>query len=159
MSDVIFDTHAEIRKLEEMGIPLPQAEALVDMVTRAPINKRVADNLEYLKLQVDANMATKADLAALSNSTRADLAALSNSTRADIAALSNSTQADIAAVAARLDRLDEHVGKHMATKEDLAVLRAGLYRVLWLQGGALATLIVALAGMILVFAGYTQSNA
>ena len=133
MSDVIFDTHAEIRKLEEMGIPLPQAEAQVDMVTRVPINKRVTDNLEYLKLQVDANLATKADLAA--------------------------TQADIAAVAARLDRLDEHVGKHMATKEDLAVLRADLYRVLWLQGGALATLIVALAGMILVFAGYTQSNA
>ena len=148
MSDVIFDTHAEIRKLEQMGIPLPQAEALVDMVTRTPINKRVAENLEYLKLQVDANMATKADLAALSNATRAD-----------IAALSNSTQADIAAVAARLDRLDEHVGKHMATKEDLAILRADLYRVLWLQGGALATLIVALAGMILVFAGYTQSNA
>ena len=148
MSDVIFDTHAEIRKLEKMGIPLPQAEALVDMVTRAPINKRVAENLEYLMLQVDANMATKADLAAFRNSTRAD-----------IAALSNSTQADMAAVTARLDRLDEHVGKHMATKEDLAVLRADLYRVLWLQGGALATLIVALAGMILVFAGYTQSNA
>ena len=101
MSDVAFDTHAEIRKLEQSGIPLRHAEALVSMVARAPTNTLVIETLEHLKVQVDTNMATKADL---------------------------------------------------------ATLRADLYRVLWLQGGALATLIVALAGMILVFAGYTQAN-
>ena len=136
MSDVAFDTHAEIRKLEQSGIPLRHAEALVGMVARAPTSTLVMETLEHLKIQVDTNMATKADLASLQNA----------------------DNAEFAAVAASLDRLDEHVEKHTATKADLAVLRADLYRVLWLQGGALATLIVALAGMILVFAGYTQAN-
>ena len=68
MSDFTFDTHAEIRKLEQSGIPVPHAEAVVDMVTRAPINTQVAEGmrrLERLEQHLEKNMATKADLAAV----------------------------------------------------------------------------------------------
>ena len=106
MSEFSFDTHAEVRKLEQSGIPVPHAEAMVDMVTRAPINTQMAEGLERLKRlehQVETNMATKADLAALRTETKAGLEAL----------------------------------------------RADLYRALWLQGGALAGLILVLAGYAL----------
>ena len=77
-------------------------------------------------------------------------------------ALKGSTRADIAAVAANLERLERHVEANMATKADLATLRtatkagltalrADLYRALWLQGGALA-------GLILVLAGYALTS-
>ena len=132
MSDFTFDTHAEIRKLEQSGIPVPHAEAVVDMVTRAPINTQVAEGLGRLKgleRHLETNMATRADLAA---------------------------------VAANLERLERHVETNMATKADLATLRtetkagltalrADLYRALWLQGGALA-------GLILVLAGYALTS-
>ena len=132
MSDFTFDTHAEIRKLEQSGIPVPHAEAVVDMVTRAPINTQVAEGLrrlERLEQHIEKNMATRADLAA---------------------------------VAANLERLERHVEANMATKADLATLRtattagltalrADLYRALWLQGGALA-------GLILVLAGYALTS-
>ena len=132
MSDFTFDTHAEIRKLEQSGIPVPHAEAVVDMVTRAPINTQVAEGLGRLKgleRHLETNMATRADLAA---------------------------------VAAKLERLQRHVETNMATKADLATLRtetkagltalrADLYRALWLQGGALA-------GLILVLAGYALTS-
>ena len=49
MSDFTFDTHAEIRKLEQSGIPVPHAEAVVDMVTRAPINAQVAEGMRRLE--------------------------------------------------------------------------------------------------------------
>ena len=132
MSDFTFDTHAEIRKLEQSGIPVPHAEAVVDMVTRAPINAQVAEGmrrLERLEQYIEKNMATRADLAA---------------------------------VAANLERLGRHVETNLATKADLATLRtetkagltalrADLYRALWLQGGALA-------GLILVLAGYALTS-
>ena len=37
---------------------------------------------------------------------------------------------------------------NMATKADLADLRASLFRALWLQGGAYAALIIGLAGLV-----------
>ena len=100
------------------------------MVTRAPINAQVAEGLrrlERLEQHIETNMATKADLAA---------------------------------VAANLERLERHVETNMVTKADLATLgtetkagltalRADLYRALWLQGGALAGLILVLAGYAL----------
>ncbi len=42
---------------------------------------------------------------------------------------------------------------NMATKADIASLRADLFRALWIQGGVLAGLILALAGVMLGFAG------
>ena len=117
MSEFSFDTHAEVRKLEQSGIPVPHAEAMVDVVTRAPINPQMAEGLERLKRlehQVETNMATKAGLASLRTETKAGFATL-----------------------------------RTETKAGLEALRADLYRALWLQGGALAGLILVLAGYAL----------
>ena len=92
MSEVAFDTHAEIRKLERAGCTNTQAEALVDLVSRAPLNIQMVKDLERVSVQVETNMATKADIAAL---------------------------------------------------------RAGIFRALWIQGATLAALILALAGLML----------
>ena len=92
MSEVAFDTHAEIRKLERAGCPTAQAEAMVDLVSRAPLNIQMVKDLERVSIQVETNMATKADIAAL---------------------------------------------------------RASMFRALWIQGATLAALIFALAGLML----------
>ena len=180
MSDFTFDTHAEIRKPEQSGIPVPHAEAVVDMVTRAPINTQVAEGLGRLKgleRHLETNMATRADHAVVAASlerleghvetnmaTRADIAAVAaNLERLERHVEANmATKADLTAVAANLERLERHVETNMATRADLATLRtetkagltalrADLYRALWLQGGALA-------GLILVLAGYALTS-
>ena len=167
MSEVSFDTHAEIRKLEQSGIPLPQAEALLDMMSRAPASNQVAENLEYLRRKVDTNLATKADLATL----KVSLAALREHVDTNVAAKTD------------LEELREYVDTHMATKDDLAMLRkhvdtgmasmatkddlavlrmevrADLYRALWMQGGILGGLILALAGVMVAFSAFMASIA
>ena len=92
MAEVAFDTHAEIRKLERAGCPAKQAEAMVDLVSRTPLNVQMVRVLERLSFQVETNMATKADL---------------------------------------------------------EEFRADMFRALWIQGAALAGLILALAGLML----------
>ena len=163
MSDVSFDTHAEIRKLEESGIPLTQAEALVDMVTRAPTNAQVAETLEYLKVQVDTNMATKADIAEITG----ELAALRNETWARFDTQGNETKARFDAQnqefnarfdAQRKESNAAFTALREAVNADIATLRADMYRALWLQGSVLAALILGLAGVIVAFATLTLSN-
>ena len=159
MSDVSFDTHAEIRKLEESGIPLPQAEALVDMVTRAPTNPQVMETLEYLKVQVDTNMATKADIAEIKGelkelNTRFDARNKEFNARFD--AQDKHVQARFDAQNKELDaRFD---AQRKDTNAGFATLRADLFRALWLQGSVLAALILALAGVILAFATFMLSS-
>ena len=133
MNQVSFDTHAAMRRLGQAGASTPLAEAVVDIVTEATsLNMRIVEDLAYLKSQIETNMATKADIAAL----RGDSATLRADTKADIAAL----RGDSATL-----RAD--------TKADIAALRADLFRALWIQGGVLAGLILALAGVMLGFAG------
>ena len=148
MSDVSFDTHAEIRKLEESGLPLPQAEALVDMVTRAPTNSQVIETLEYLKVQVDTNMATKADIAEI---------------KGELKELNARFDAQNKQVHARFDAQNKEFNalldaQRKDTRAGFATLRADLFRALWLQGSVLAALILALAGVILAFATFMLSN-
>ncbi len=92
MAEVAFDTHAEIRKLERAGCPATQAEAMVDLVSRVPLNVQMDRRLERLSFQVETNLTTKANL---------------------------------------------------------EELRADMFRALWIQGAALAGLILALAGLML----------
>ncbi len=133
MNQVSFDTHAAMRRLGQAGASTPLAEAVVDIVTEATsLNMQIVEDLAYLKSQIETNMATKADIAAL----RGDSATLRADTKADIAAL----RGDSATL-----RAD--------TKADIAGLRADLFRALWIQGGVLAGLILALAGVMLGFAG------
>ena len=110
MPQPAFDTHAEAGKLKQAGCPEKQAEAMVDLVSRAPLNAQTAktlDKTQHRLESIESTMATKAALETL---------------RADIAELRGFTTASIEA------------------------LRAQKARMLWVQGLALATLIISLAG-------------
>ena len=85
MTGSSFETHEAIRTLQRAGFEAVQAQAVVDVVTRAPISTQVVKDLERLKVQVETNMATKTDLAVLARvvvqvetnmATKADLADL-----------------------------------------------------------------------------------
>ena len=181
MSEVAFDTHAEIRKLEESGLPLPQAEALVDMVTRAPANPQVIETLEYLKVQVDTNMATRADIAEIKGELKqlnARLDAQNKEFHTRFDAQNKEWDARFDAQNKQVDsrfnaqnkefiaRFDAHNEQWDArldaqrkdTNAGFATLRADLFRALWLQGSALAALILALAGVMLAFAMFMLSS-
>ena len=95
MAEVAFDTNAEIRKLQQAGWPRNQAEAMVDLVSRAPLDVQMVKDLERVKLQTST------------------------------------------------------IETSMATKTDIAQLRADMFRALWIQGGILAALILSLAGLML----------
>ena len=126
MNQVSFDTHAAMRRLGQAGASTPLAEAVVDIVTKATsLNIQMVEDLAYVKSCIETNMATRADIEGL----RADSATLRAATKADIASLRAETKADIAS------------------------LRADLFRALWIQGGVLAGLILALAGVMLGFVG------
>ena len=80
MPDAAFDTHAEIRKLEDAGCPEHQAEAIVGLVSQAPLNMRMVKDLERVKFQVEMNMATKSDIVHLDGR----ITAVRDEMRADI---------------------------------------------------------------------------
>ena len=104
-----LDTHAEVRTLKQAGCPEEQAEAIVDLVSRAPLNAQVAGSLEQVQFRlesIESNMATQPDLKVLGAET--------------IAAIKD--------------------------------LRSEMFRMIWLQGAALATLILGLAGIMLTLA-------
>ena len=136
MSQASFDTHAAIRKLEQAGCPVRQAEAMVSMVMQATGDTlQMAKDLEHIKLQVGTNMATKDALAAL----RTEM------------------QARFASLDARFASLDDRFASLCARQEQgerTMVTKGELYRALWIQGGVLATLILTLAGAMLGFALY-----
>ena len=55
MPQAAFDTHAETGKLKRAGWPEGQAEAMVDLVARAPLNPQLAQDMEWLKRRVKGN--------------------------------------------------------------------------------------------------------
>lgn len=142
MPEVAFDTHAEIRKLEEAGCPTAQAEAMVDLASRAPLNIQMVKALERLSFQVETNMATKTDIARLEG----EIMGLRAEVKADIEGLRAGGKADVTALRGEV-------------KADIASLRADMFRALWIQGGALAALILALAGLMLGFGASLLSGA
>ena len=95
-SNVVYDTHAAVRRLTGSGMPEPHAEAVVR---------------EQVHL-IEHNLATKADIETLRQETKADIAAvradiekLRLETRAGIETLRQETKADIAAVRADIEKL------------------------------------------------------
>ena len=78
-SDVLYDTHAAIRRLTGAGMPEPHAEAVVR---------------EQVHL-IEHNLATKADIEKLRQETRADIEKLRQETKAGIEKLRLETRADI----------------------------------------------------------------
>ena len=129
MSQSALDTHAEVRKLKQAGCPEKQAEAMVDLVSRAPLNAQIAGRLERLESKVDiieANMATKSALEALALRVESIESGMANmATRKDLEVL------------------------HARRDASIEGLRAEMSRMFWIQGGALATLILGLATIML----------
>ena len=53
MPSPAFDTHTEIRKLQEAGCAEEQAEAMVDLVSRTPTDSRVLTRLDGVDRRLD----------------------------------------------------------------------------------------------------------
>lgn len=139
MPQPAFDTHAEVGKLKQVGCPEKQAEAMVDLVSRAPLNAQVARTLEQTQQRlesIESTMATKADLEAL----RADMIERIETLRGDMIERTESLRVDL-------------VDLRGSTQASIEALRAQMARMLWVQGLALATLIISLAGIMISLAG------
>ena len=155
MTQPAYDVLSEKRRLESAGVPARQAEAILESVTHATtVNeewKRKLDHVQGSVTRLKADVgALKADVGAL----KADVGAL----KADVGAL----KADVGALKADVGALKADVGAlkvglasvkaEMATKKDVeaavAVLRADMYRALWVQGLSLGTLILGLAVLV-----------
>jgi len=118
-SNVVYDTHAAVRRLAAAGMPEPHAEAVVR---------------EQVHL-IEHNLATKADIAAvradvekLRQETKAGIETLRQETKAGIETLRQETKADIAAVRADIEklRLETRAGietLRQETKADIEKLR------------------------------------
>ena len=140
MTESSFETHEAIRTLQRAGFEAVQAQAVVDVVTRAPISTQVVKDLERIKVQVETNMATKTDVAVLQRV----VAQLETNmaTKADLADLRGELASNIAEVTSNSADLR---GEVISSIENL---RASFFRALWLQGGAYAALIIGLAGLV-----------
>ena len=125
MSQSALDTHAEVRKLKQAGCPEEQAEAMVNLVSRAPLNAQIAGGLEQMQFRLESIESGMSGLA-----TRSALEALS--LRVESIEATMATKSDLAVLGAE-------------TKAALKDLRSEMFRMIWLQGGALATLILGLA--------------
>jgi len=165
MPQPALDTHAEIGKLKQAGYPEKQAEVMVDLVSRAPMNAQIARTLDRMQHRLESiesamrTMATKSELEAMQHrlesiesamrtmATKAELEAV----RADMIERIESLRADM------IERIEslraDTVEMHGATKVRIEALHAQMVRMLWGQGLALATLIISLAGIMLGLAG------
>ena len=160
MQEVSFDTHAAIRKLEGVGCPAPQAEAMVAVVSQATaVTSRMARDLERIKLQVDTNMVTRSDLADLRAETREGFASLraeiEERVEGRIESLRTETQGRIESL--RTETREGFASLRTEFKDQM-VTKGELYRALWIQGGILATLILSLGAMTLGIALYALTG-
>jgi len=100
-SNVVYDTHAAVRRLAAAGMPEPHAEAVVR---------------EQVHL-IEHNLATRADIETLRQETKADIEKLRLETKAGIETLRQEAKADIAAVRADIEKL------RLETRADIETLR------------------------------------
>ena len=113
MPSPAFDTHTEIRKLQEAGCAEEQAEAMVDLVSRTPTDSRVLTRLDGIDTRLDG-IDTRLD--------RFDV-------RFD-------------RLEGRFDRLEYRV-EGMVTKAEFAEEFARLYKHILIGGVGLTSLIIA----------------
>jgi len=106
MSEAIaFDTHRYVKRLMEGGFDELQAETLA------------AEQIAFL----NANLATKSDIARLEAATKSDIAKLEAATKSDIESLRKETKSDIAKLEAVTKSGIESLRKE--TKSDIESLR------------------------------------
>ena len=162
MTQPAYDVLSEKRRLESAGVPAEQAEAILESVTRATaVNEEWQQKLDHVqgsvtRLEADVG-GLKADVGAL----KADVGGL----KADVGGLKadvGGLKADVGGLKTDVGGLKADVGglktgladvkTEMATKKDVeaavAVLRADMYRALWVQGLSLGTLILGLAVLV-----------
>ena len=127
MQRAALDTHAEVRKLEETGCSEEQAVATVDLVSRAPVNAQIVTRFDGLEVRFDGLERRFDGL---------DVRFDGLESRVENIEANMATKADLRVLRAE-------------TSEGFAALRAEMSRMLWIQGGVLATLILGLATIML----------
>jgi Protein of unknown function (DUF1640) len=125
-----FDTLVQVKRLREAGFDEKQAEALTTVLRDA------------VKPFDTSELATKADLAALSVALKADLAALKAdvATKSELAALKADIKADLAALKADVATKGELAALKADVKADLAALKADLLQ--WVIGLVLGAVVL-----------------
>ena len=132
-----FDTHAEIRKLQEAGCAEEQAEAMVDLVSRTPTDPQVFKRFDRIDARFD----------------RIDTRIDGIDVRLDrIDARFDGIDARFERVDARFDRLEGRVDAieaNMVTKTEFAQEFAKLYKHLMFGGlGICAVTVTAFAAVV-----------
>lgn len=127
MAKPAYDALSEKRQLESAGFAAGQAEAIVETMTRTMTdNQQTAQELSGVKSRLDGVESRLNGVESRLNGVESSLSEL----KTDLAVLKNRTS-------------------EMATGKDLdaafAILRADMYRALWVQGLTLGTLILGLA--------------
>lgn len=143
-NQVLFDTHAAARKLEQAGHSARQAEAVVEVVSEATgFHMQMAQDVERIKLQVDKHVATKADIANMA--TRTDIANMA--TKTELAEFKTEVRAGFAEVRAELREIRDAQGNVREVVRD--VLRSELIAIQnrWLMGVGSVT--ISAAGLLL----------
>ena len=141
MPQAAFDTHAEVGKLKQAGWPEGQAEAMVDLVARAPLNPQLAQDMEWLKTHVQSNETrlhrVETRVQRVETHVLRTYDAMSGmATKVDLEVLRGEAMTSIEALRGE-------------TTTRIEALRSEMLRAFWIQGLALASLIIALAGMML----------
>lgn len=162
MPQAAFDIHAETGKLKRAGWPEEQAEAMVDLVARAPLNPQLAQDMEWLKLHVQGIenrlQGVGTHVQGIENRLQGvETRVERTETRVQrIETRTLRTEDAISGMATKVD-LEVLRGETMTSIEALRgetttrieALRSEMLRAFWIQGLALASLIIALAGMML----------
>ena len=141
MAQPAYDALSEKRRLESAGFAAPQAEAIVETMTRATTDyQQMAQELSGVKNQLDG-VKNRLD------SVESRLDRVEN--RLDgVESRLTRVESNLSEVKIDLAVLKNRTSE-MATRKDveaaLATVRSDVYRALWIQGLSLVTLIVALA--------------
>ena len=137
MTQPAYDVLSEKRRLESADVPAEQAEAILESVTRATtVNEEWGRKLDHVHGSV-ANL--KTDVANL----KTDVAGL----KSDM----TEVKIDVAALKFEMAGLTKRMNETATTRDveaAVAVIRADMYRALWVQGLTLGTLILGLAVLV-----------
>lgn len=144
MAQPAYDALSEKRQLESAGFAAPQADAIVDSMTRAiTVNQQMAQDLGGVNHRLNGVESRLGGVESRLSAVESELAEV----KTDLTDI----KIDLTEVKAGLTGLKDR-SNEMATSKDLdaaiAVLRADVYRALWVQGLSLGTLILGLAVVV-----------
>jgi len=138
-SEVLYDTHAAVRRLTGAGMPEPHAEAVVrEQVHLIEHNLATRADIEKLRQEAKADIAAvRADIETLRLETKADIEKLRQETKADIEKLRQETKADIASVRADIEKL------RLETRAGIETAKLGLIKWMIATNITLVALVIA----------------